>query len=129
MWLFDRLYCLGGMEFAHAASAIGSISEAAPNQRNNLRRSSEWLLSSRWDRAELAMAKGHPFQLRSMVTGVPEPLPDSFWWQSDDEASAHPLRLHETNDTIEVGGALRKRAIQRRPVDRTYTFRVYITVS
>ena len=43
MWLLVRLYCLGGMEFAHAASAVGRINEAAPSQRNRLRRSSEGL--------------------------------------------------------------------------------------
>ena len=40
MWLRDRLTFRGGVEFAHAESAVGTISAVAPNQRNRLRRSS-----------------------------------------------------------------------------------------
>ena len=45
MWLGGRLTCLGGMDCAHAASVAERTSEAAPSQRNRLRRSSEWLCS------------------------------------------------------------------------------------
>ena len=57
MWLRGRLYCLGGTEFAHPASAAGRISKAAPNQRTKRRRSSD-RLSSRGERAIPTMLKG-----------------------------------------------------------------------